>query len=146
MRILLLVTAFNSLTQRVYVELADAGHDLAVGVVHDANDMAAAVESFPPDVIVAPYLKSVIPESIWRTHTCLIVHPGIRGDRGPSSLDWAILRGERTGVLRCCKPLPNSMSARSGPIVSFRCAVRPRARFIATRWLTPQPRPSLRCP
>jgi putative two-component system protein, hydrogenase maturation factor HypX/HoxX len=23
------------------------------------------------------------------------VHPGIRRDRGPSSLDWAILRGER---------------------------------------------------
>jgi putative two-component system hydrogenase maturation factor HypX/HoxX len=95
MRILLLATAFNSLTQRVYVELADAGHDLAVGVVGDADDMVAAIESFPPDVIVAPYLKSVIPESIWRSYTCLIVHPGIRGDRGPSSLDWAILRGER---------------------------------------------------
>ena len=25
--------------------------------------------------------------------TCLIVHPGIVGDRGPSALDWAILRG-----------------------------------------------------
>ena len=95
LRILLLVTAFNSLAQRVYVELVDAGHDLAVGVVRDANDMTAAVESFPPDVIVAPYLKSIIPESIWRTYTCLIVHPGIREDRGASSLDWAILRGER---------------------------------------------------
>ena len=64
LRILLLVTAFDSLAQRVYVELVDAGHDLAVGVVRDANDMTAAVESFPPDVIVAPYLKSIIPESI----------------------------------------------------------------------------------
>jgi putative two-component system protein, hydrogenase maturation factor HypX/HoxX len=96
MRILLLVTDFNSLTQRVYVELADAGHDLAVGVARGASEMAAAVESFPPDVIVAPYLKSIIPESIWRSHTCLIVHPGIRGDRGPSSLDWAILNGEQS--------------------------------------------------
>ena len=25
---------------------------------------------------------------------CLVVHPGIRGDRGPSALDWAILDGE----------------------------------------------------
>jgi putative two-component system hydrogenase maturation factor HypX/HoxX len=95
MRILLFATAFNSLTQRVYVELADEGHDLAVSVVQGGNDMTAAVEEFPPDVIVAPYLKCAIPESIWRAYTCLIVHPGIRGDRGPSSLDWAIQRGER---------------------------------------------------
>jgi putative two-component system hydrogenase maturation factor HypX/HoxX len=95
MRILLLVTAFNSLTQRVYVELADEGHDLAVSVVRGGDDMTVAVEEFLSDVIVAPYLKSGIPESIWRAYTCLIVHPGIRGDRGPSSLDWAIQRGER---------------------------------------------------
>lgn len=99
MRILLLATAFNSLTQRVYVELADVGHDLGVSVVRDGDGMVAAVEAFLPDVIVAPYLKSAIPESIWRAHTCLVVHPGIRGDRGPSSLDWAILRGKpRWGV------------------------------------------------
>lgn len=96
MRVLLFATAFNSLTQRVYVELADEGHDLAVSVVQGGNDMTAAVEEFLPDVIVAPYLKCAIPESIWRAYTCLIVHPGIRGDRGPSSLDWAIQRGERT--------------------------------------------------
>lgn len=95
MRILLFATAFNSLTQRVYVELADDGHDLAVSVVQGGDDMTAAVKEFLPDVIVAPYLKCAIPESIWRVYTCLIVHPGIRGDRGPSSLDWAIQRGER---------------------------------------------------
>lgn len=95
MRILLLATAFNSLTERVYVELSDIGHDLAVSLVRDGDDVAAAVEDFLPDVIIAPYLKCAIPESIWRPYTCLIVHPGIRGDRGASSLDWAILRGER---------------------------------------------------
>lgn len=99
MRVLLFATAFNSLTQRVYVELADEGHDVAVSVVPGGDDMTAAVEEFLPDVIVAPYLKSAIPESIWRAYTCLIVHPGIRGDRGPSSLDWAIQRSEqRWGV------------------------------------------------
>jgi formyl transferase-like protein len=94
-RILLLATAFNSLTQRVYVELTDLGHDLAVSLVPDGDDVAAAVEDFLPDVIIAPYLKCAIPESIWRPYTCLIVHPGIRADRGPPPLDWAILRGER---------------------------------------------------
>src|SRR5256714_1110980 len=44
-------------------------------------------------------LKKVIPASIWQQHTCIIVHPGIKGDRGPSSLDWAILHAhEQWGV------------------------------------------------
>ncbi|MGV9631383.1 hypothetical protein, partial [Streptomyces sp. NPDC003487] len=30
------------------------------------------------------------PEDVWREHTCLIVHPGPPGDRGPSSLDRAV--------------------------------------------------------
>jgi putative two-component system hydrogenase maturation factor HypX/HoxX len=32
----------------------------------------------------------MIPETIWRRYPCLVVHPGPCGDRGPSSLDWAI--------------------------------------------------------
>jgi putative two-component system hydrogenase maturation factor HypX/HoxX len=31
---------------------------------------------------------------VWRKRVCLIVHPGIVGDRGPSALDWAIQEGE----------------------------------------------------
>src|SRR5260370_7274162 len=51
------------------------------------------------DLFVAPMLKKVIPASIWQQHTCLIVNPGITGDRGPSSLDWAILNAcEEWGV------------------------------------------------
>jgi putative two-component system hydrogenase maturation factor HypX/HoxX len=45
---------------------------------------------FRPDLILAPFLKRAIPESIWSRHVCLVVHPGIVGDRGPSALDWAI--------------------------------------------------------
>ena len=40
-------------------------------------------------------LKKIIPESVWRRHRCLVVHPGPAGDRGPSSLDWAIELGLR---------------------------------------------------
>ena len=91
MRILLLCHAFNSLTQRLFVELNEQGHD--VSVEFDINDetSAQAVSLFQPELILAPYLKRAIPESIWRNHTCLIIHPGIIGDRGPSALDWAIL-------------------------------------------------------
>ncbi|MEO8675373.1 MAG: hydrogenase maturation protein [Casimicrobiaceae bacterium] len=95
MRILLLTHSFNSLTQRLYVELAEAGH--AVAVEFDINDRVTgeAVALCRPDLIVAPFLKRAIPESIWRKHRCIIIHPGVPGDRGPSALDWAIARGDR---------------------------------------------------
>ncbi|MES9838237.1 MAG: hydrogenase maturation protein [Candidatus Thiodiazotropha sp.] len=95
MRILFLTHAFNSLTQRLHVELRALGHE--VSVEFDINDAVAleAVGLHQPDLIIAPFLKRAIPEAIWRNHLCLVVHPGIRGDRGPSALDWAILKGER---------------------------------------------------
>ncbi|MGA7538318.1 MAG: hydrogenase maturation protein [Steroidobacteraceae bacterium] len=94
MRILFLTHSFNSLSQRLYVELGERGHTLSVEL--DVNDAVTreAVARFDPDVIVAPFLKRAIPQDIWRTHRCLIVHPGIPGDRGPSALDWALLEGE----------------------------------------------------
>jgi putative two-component system hydrogenase maturation factor HypX/HoxX len=93
MRILFLTHAFNSLTQRLYVELIARGHQ--VSVEFDINDTVTeeAVALFRPELILAPYLRRAIPESVWRAHVCLIVHPGIVGDRGPSALDWAILNG-----------------------------------------------------
>lgn len=94
MRILLLVHGFNSMSQRLFVELHADGHE--VSVEFDINDavLAQAVALFEPDVILAPFLKRAIPETIWKNHLCLIVHPGIVGDRGPSALDWAILKDE----------------------------------------------------
>lgn len=94
MRILFLTHSFNSLTQRLFVELREQGHE--VSVEFDINDAIAieAVELFRPDLIIAPFLKRAIPATIWRHHVCLVVHPGIRGDRGPSALDWAILNRE----------------------------------------------------
>ena len=55
--------------------------------------MEIAVERHRPELIVCPILKKIIPESISSRHRCLIVHPGPVGDRGPSSLDWAIELG-----------------------------------------------------
>lgn len=95
MRILLLAHSFNSLSQRLYVDLHERGHQVSVEL--DINDATTrdAVELFEPDVVLAPFLKRPIPEAIWRRRACLVVHPGIVGDRGPSALDWALLEGER---------------------------------------------------
>ena len=91
MDILLVVSAFNSLSQRVYAELSDEGHDVDVVLAsHGADAVRAAVREVRPELIIAPMLKSALPEDVWQEHTCLIVHPGPPGDRGPSSLDWAI--------------------------------------------------------
>ena len=94
MKILLLTHAFNSLTQRLHIELREKGHE--VSVEFDINDATTieAVGLFQPDLIVAPFLKRAIPEQVWKKQCCLIVHPGIRGDRGPSALDWAILQDQ----------------------------------------------------
>jgi putative two-component system protein, hydrogenase maturation factor HypX/HoxX len=93
LRVLFLVSAHNSLSQRAYIALTELGHDVAVAVVDSPTAMEAAVARHRPDLIVCPMLKKLIPESIWASHRCLIVHPGPRGDRGPSSLDWAIELG-----------------------------------------------------
>ncbi|MBK7565793.1 MAG: hydrogenase maturation protein [Propionivibrio sp.] len=90
MRILLLTHAFNSLTQRLSSELQQRGHEITIEFDIADSVTQEAVELFRPDLIVAPYLRRAIPESVWSRHICLIVHPGIVGDRGPSALDWAI--------------------------------------------------------
>ena len=92
MKILFLTHSFNSLAQRLYIELARRGHE--VSIEFDINDAvtAQAVELYRPDLIVAPFFKRAIPETVWRNHVCFVVHPGIVGDRGPSALDWSIMR------------------------------------------------------
>ncbi|MGX1668895.1 hydrogenase maturation protein [Streptomyces sp. NPDC055400] len=99
MHILLVASAFNSLTQRVHAELRDRGHSLDVHLASTDDALRAALGACKPELVIAPMLKRAIPEDVWREHTCLIVHPGPVGDRGPSSLDWAISAGvDRWGV------------------------------------------------
>ena len=94
MRILFLAHSFNSLTQRLFVALRGCGHQVSVELDIADSVSEEAVALFKPDLIVAPFLKRAIPASIWQRHVCLVVHPGIVGDRGPSALDWAIINCE----------------------------------------------------
>jgi putative two-component system protein, hydrogenase maturation factor HypX/HoxX len=94
-RILFLVSAHNSLSQRAFIALTELGYRVEVAVVDGAEAMEAAVARHRPELIVCPMLKKLIPESIWSTRRCLVVHPGPMGDRGASSLDWAIELGVR---------------------------------------------------
>jgi len=91
--ILFLVSAHNGLSQRARIALREQGHAVQVAVVDSAAAMEAAVADHDPELIVCPFLKTMIPETIWGRRPCLVVHPGPCGDRGPSSLDWAIELG-----------------------------------------------------
>lgn len=95
MRILFFSTAHNSLSQRAFAELTDLGHEVHVQIASGQSALKEAAKSYNPDIIIAPFLKMYIPEEVWSKYTCIIVHPGIEGDRGPSSLDWAILNDEK---------------------------------------------------
>ena len=96
MNILFLTSAHNSLSQRLLIELTDRGHQVSVALATSDEAMLTAVAEHAPNLIIAPMLKVAVPEAIWSQYKCLIVHPGIKGDRGPSSLDWAIASGQES--------------------------------------------------
>ena len=83
------------MAQRAWIELDRLNHQVKVQIATDREVMETAVEEYQPELIIAPFLKKKIPESIWKNIVCLIIHPGIKGDRGASSLDWAILNEEK---------------------------------------------------
>lgn len=92
-KILFLTSSHNGLSQRALVELRRRGHEVTVELALSDDVMREAVALARPDLIVCPLLTKRIPQDIWSACVCLVVHPGIRGDRGANSLDWAILDG-----------------------------------------------------
>jgi putative two-component system hydrogenase maturation factor HypX/HoxX len=95
-RILLLVTAFNGLSQRAWCALREAGHDVAVQLATGATDTIDGVRRADPELIICPFLEDRVPAQVWRHWRTVVIHPGPVGDRGPSALDWAIAEGART--------------------------------------------------
>ncbi|WXK35485.1 sensor protein hoxX (plasmid) [Mycetohabitans rhizoxinica] len=88
--ILLFASAYNGMVQRVHRELVTLEHRVCIELSPDPDTMLARAKQVDPDLIICPFLKHRIPDTVWRAWPCLVVHPGIEGDRGPSALDWAI--------------------------------------------------------
>jgi len=82
MRILLIVSAYNGLTQRAHVELENAGHEVSVTLALSAEDIRQALALFEPDLVICPFLREKVPDDAWQQRVCIIIHPGIKGDRG----------------------------------------------------------------
>ena len=61
MRILLIASSYNSMTQRVHVELADRGHEVSVELALSEQLMREAASGYDPDLVLAPMLTTAIP-------------------------------------------------------------------------------------
>jgi len=94
--ILLLVDNFNSLSQAVYVWLFDRGFELSVVYAINQTQMQNEIFDLDPDLILAPFLTKYIPEKIFEKYPTFVFHPGPIGDRGPNSLEWALLNKNKT--------------------------------------------------
>jgi len=85
MRILLLVSAFNGLSQRAWCALGEAGHDVGLHITKNSEDITAGVRAAQPDLILCPFLVDRVPEQVWSNWRTVVLRPG--------PLDRAIVDG-----------------------------------------------------
>ena len=90
MRVTLLVTSFNSLSQLLFTYLKDKGVSVDVLFARDDRTIIEELQTFSPDIILAPYLHYFIPKEVYENYATFIFHPGIVGDRGAYSLEKAL--------------------------------------------------------
>ena len=90
MKILLIISSFNSLSQSVYCKLQELEHKVFIKFAISKELMIEAVQEINPDIVFCPFLKQFIPSEIFENYPTFVLHPGIIGDRGHNSLDNAI--------------------------------------------------------
>lgn len=92
LNILFFSNKHNSLSQRMALELTRRQHNIRVHEINDPGEMIQLAADAQPDLILCPFLTKRIPEEVFSDPRipCWIVHPGIEGDRGASSIDWAL--------------------------------------------------------
>jgi putative two-component system hydrogenase maturation factor HypX/HoxX len=92
LKIILLSSAFNGLTQRAWLDLRQSGHEPSVVLFTDEATVCRQIEESAADLVICPFLKDRVPQQLWSNpeRPVVIIHPGIVGDRGASALDWAI--------------------------------------------------------
>ena len=90
MKILLIISSFNSLSQSMFCKLRELNHEVSVKFAITSELMIEEVQSLNPDIVLCPFLKEYLPKEIYENYNSFILHPGIIGDRGHNSLDHAI--------------------------------------------------------
>jgi putative two-component system protein, hydrogenase maturation factor HypX/HoxX len=111
-RVGLLYTRFGSMAQALYSALRDDGHevvrpeDLEFSPPLSATAILRFAERAACDLLFCPFLKEVVPAQVCERWIVWVAHPGVRADRGPSSLAWAILNREPSWGLTMVKAEP----------------------------------------
>ncbi|WP_219267807.1 hydrogenase maturation protein [Pseudomonas sp. Xaverov 259] len=97
LKIILLSSAFNGLTQRAWLDLRQSGFDPSVVLFTDEATVCRQIEESDADLVICTFLKDRVPQQLWSNldRPVVIIHPGIVGDRGASALDWAITQQAR---------------------------------------------------
>ncbi|KAI5364041.1 Putative enoyl-CoA hydratase/isomerase, ClpP/crotonase-like domain superfamily [Septoria linicola] len=90
MKILFLCTAHNSLSQRLYLALTHS-HEVTIEYALSEEIMISAVALSCPDLVICPFLTTLVPKHIYDNYMTLVVYPGPPGDAGPSALDWVLM-------------------------------------------------------
>ena len=122
MRILLMSSAYNSLTQRVHSELADRGHEVSVELALGEEVMRDGVRRYRP----GPGHRADADHSDSRGH---LVGPAVlHRPPGPPGRPRPVLTGlgdhgaaPGAGVSPCCRRTRRWTPATSGPAWSSRC-------------------------
>ena len=142
-KVLLLCSSFNGLSQRAWTELRGAGHDVRVQLTGDPGGHRRRGRTFEPDLIICPFLKERVPAEIWQRYRTIIIHPG------PPGRPRAVLAGlgdqrrrSRAGASPRCRPSRRWTRARSGATARSRCPPTRRARAASTTARSPTPRSS----
>ena len=76
----------NSLSQLVAMAVKQKNHRRKMFEINQSSDMISYSKLTQPDLIMCPFLTKRVPQEVWKNPEvpCLIVHPGIEGDRGMS--------------------------------------------------------------
>ena len=130
MRVLLLVSAFNGLSQRAWCALREAGHDVGVLARHRrrcAGGIIAGVRAAQPELIICPFLKHRVPAEVWQHWRTIIIHPGPVGDRARRRWTGRSPRAPGPGASPRCRRSRRWTPVRSGPPGRSRCPPRRRA-------------------
>ena len=159
LRILFVTSAHNSLSQRAYIALTEMGHDVTV-----AGRRLAASHRERPSMRTSPTWSCARCSSSSSPSRCGASTPASssipvpHGDRGPSSLDWAIelgmervgrdrARGRRGGRRRRHlgdPQVPDARRSARAASTGTRCAA-PRSRCWSSRSTTSRAGTSSRC-
>ena len=123
MRILFLTRSFNSLTQRLYLELSERGHEVSVelDIARRGDDRGGGAVPAGAGGRALPQARdsrggvAPAPCAWWCTRASSAT-AGRRRWTGPSPT------ASRTGASPCCRPRPRWTPARSGPPSPLPCA------------------------